>query len=135
MIDLQTWRKIPAPYADRPCHAHNRLISSVQMSADERRGVARAIAAKLAIATGPSVFLLPLQGIEEWDRAGQGLHDPEGLATFVAAIRASITAPTELIELPCHINDPAFVETVLSTFDGWIANGSVPPGGVEGTAS
>jgi uncharacterized protein (UPF0261 family) len=128
MIDLQTWRDVPEQYAGRPNHAHNRLISSVQMSASERRRAAAAIGGKLAVATGPSVFILPLQGIEEWDRAGEGLHDPVGLQAFVEELRTAMVAPTELVELDCHINDPLFVDTVLEIFDRWVLEGRVPPG-------
>ena len=132
MIDLQTWREIPKAYAGRPCHAHNRLISSVQMTPAERRAAAGAIGGKLALATGPSAFILPLRGIEEWDRVGQGLHDPEGLRSFAEAVRGAVAAPTELVELDCHINDPDFVRTVLSIFDRWVLEGKIPPGRAPG---
>lgn len=125
MIDFQTWRGTPPQFAGRPAHAHNRLISSVQMSPEERLRFAAALGGKLRSATGPSVFLLPLHGIEEWDRPGQGLHDAAGLATFVDAIRESVGTPTQLVELPCHINDPAFVDAVLAVFDRWVAEGVV----------
>jgi uncharacterized protein (UPF0261 family) len=128
MIDMQRWRGVPQLYADRPYHAHNRLVASVQMTPAERRRAAAAIGKKLAMATGPSAFLLPLQGIEEWDRAGQGLHDPVGIDAFNEALRETIVAPTELIELSCHINDPPFVEMALRIFDGWVSEGHVPAG-------
>ena len=134
MIDFQTWRATPPNYAGRPSHAHNRLISSVQMTPAERRRVADAVGEKLKLATGPSVFLLPSVGIEEWDRTGQVLHDPEGVAEFVDALRRSIGAPTELKELSCHINDPEFVDAALEVFDRWVREGHVPPG-VTGTQS
>jgi len=128
MIDVQAWREIAPGYAGRPWHAHNRLIACVAMSPAERRRAAEAFGAKLKAATGPCVFLLPLHGIEEWDRPGKPMHDPAGLAAFVDAARASITAPTELVELSCHINDPAFVAAVLAIFDRWVQEGRVPPG-------
>ncbi len=132
MIDMQTWRGIPPQYADRPYHAHNRLVASVQMTPAERRRAAAAIGEKLAAHTGPSVFLLPLQGMEEWDRDGQGLHDPKGIEAFNEALREAIVAPTELVELSCHINDPSFVDAALEVFDRWVREGHVPPGVVSG---
>lgn len=135
MIDFQTWRETPPSYRGRPSHAHNRLISSVQMTPAERRRVADAVGEKLKLATGPSVFLLPVHGIEEWDRPGQVSHDPEGVAEFVDALRGSITAPTELQELSCHINDPEFVQAALAVFDRWVREGRVPPGAVVGAQS
>jgi uncharacterized protein (UPF0261 family) len=76
------------------------------------------------------VFLMPLLGVEEWDRAGQVMHDAPGLAAYVAALRESIAAPAQLVELSCHINDPAFVEAALGIFDAWVREGRVPPGAV-----
>jgi uncharacterized protein (UPF0261 family) len=128
MIDLQTWREIPAHYANRACHAHNRLISSVQMTPVERQRTARAIGDKLAQATGPTAFVMPLHGIEEWDRKDQSLHDPQGLQTFTEAIRDSIRPPAQLVEVPCHINDAVFVAAVLAIFDRWVSEGHIPHG-------
>jgi uncharacterized protein (UPF0261 family) len=128
MVDYQTWRETPAVYAGRPSHAHNRLISSVQMSAAERRRFAQVLGEKLRLPLGLSVFLLPLHGVEEWDRPGQPLHDPQGLAAFVDAVRLSVSGPTELIELNCHINDAAFVEAALGIFDRWVSEGRIPAG-------
>jgi uncharacterized protein (UPF0261 family) len=128
MIDFQTWRETPPAYVGRPNHAHNRLISSVQMTAAERRRFAQALGEKLRVAHGASAFLLPLNGIEEWDRPGQPLHDPAGLTAFVDGVRESVGGSTELIELPCHINDPAFVDAALGIFDRWVTEGRIPSG-------
>jgi uncharacterized protein (UPF0261 family) len=112
----------------RPRHALNRLSSSVQMTSLERRRAAQTLAAKLSLAAGPSVCLLPLNGIDEWDRPGQALHDPPGLADFLEALRSSMSGGTRFMELPCHINDPAFVEAALAVFDAWVEAGLIPRG-------
>ena len=59
MVDLPTWQDLPAKFAQRPFHAHNRLIASVTVDADDRRQVARTIAAKLGSLEGRSAFILP----------------------------------------------------------------------------
>jgi uncharacterized protein (UPF0261 family) len=132
MIDLQTWQGVPEKYAGRPYHAHNRLIASVTMTAVERRAAARLIMKKLAQAQGPTAFVLPLRGIQEWDRPGQALHDPEGLAAFVDEVRRSVHPPVELVELDCHINDPEFAAAVLAIFDRWVADGRITGAVVQG---
>lgn len=129
MIDYQTWRAMPPQYDGRPNHAHNRLISSVRMMPEERRRLAAVLGDKLRMPVGRSAFLLPLHGIEEWDRPGQPLHDREGLAAFVDGLRQSVRGATELVELSCHINDPPFVDAALAIFDRWVAEGHIPPGG------
>lgn len=128
MIDMQTWAPLRPGYEGRPYHAHNRLIASVLMTPDERRAAARLVAAKLSRATGPTAFISPLRGIEAWDRPGEGLHDPEGLAAFSDEIRRSIVAPVQLVEIDAHINDKAFTDTVLAIFDSWVREGRIVPG-------
>lgn len=123
MVDFQAWREPPARFKDRPFHAHNRLIASVTTPPEDRAAIARIIGAKVALATAPVQFILPIRGVQEWDRPGQPLHDPEGLETFVREARKSITP---LVEIDAHINDPAFTDLVVSIFDEWVAKGIIP---------
>lgn len=123
LIDFAGWQEIPAQYADRPFHAHNRLIKSSGLSPQERRDLIRDIAARLGAAKGPVHFMMPLEGVEEWDRPGGEAHDPEGLAAMIDEVRKSVDAP--VTEVACHINDEAFSEAVLEVLDGWIADGTI----------
>ena len=119
---------MPARFAGRPAHAHNRLIASVTIDADMRREVARAVMQRLHAATGPTALLLPLHGIEEWDRAGQPLHDPQGLAAFCDELQALPTGAVQRQVLDCHINDEAFAQATLAQLDAWVHAGHVPRG-------
>lgn len=128
MVDFPAWQPIPKDLVDRPFHAHNRLLASATSRPDDRRRIAQAIARKLATARAPVAFVLPAGGIQQWDREGEALHDPEGLSAFVDEMRSAIKAPVELHEIRGHINSPAFVETVLGIFDRWVEAGIVPAG-------
>jgi uncharacterized protein (UPF0261 family) len=128
MVDFPAWLPTPSELIDRPYHAHNRLLASATSRPDDRRRIARAIAAKLASAQAPVAFVLPAGGIQQWDREGEALHDPEGLSAFVAEMRAATKAPVELHEIADHINSTAFNATVLAIFDRWVKAGIVPAG-------
>lgn len=128
MVDFAAWAELSPHYADRPFHAHNRLIASITTPPEERRRLARMIGQKLALARAPVSLVLPLHGLEEWDRPGEPLHDPEGLEAFTTELRKSLHAPVQLVELEGHINDPGFVKAVLAIFDDWVARGIVAPG-------
>jgi len=123
LIDIVGWQPVPERIASQEIHAHNRLLSSVMMTPDQRREMARAMCTRLAQATGPVTFLLPLHGGNEWDRPGGVLADPEGLWAFVDEIRKNIPSNVDLVELDCHINDPEFVTAALDVFDGWHEQG------------
>ena len=128
MVDFPAWGPPPARWADRPVHAHNRLIASVCIDPAMRREVAREIGQRLAQATGPVALLVPTQGIEGWDRPGQPMHDPEGLAALVDELPRAAAANTRVQMLDTHINDTAFADAALAVLDRWVQEGRVPPG-------
>lgn len=125
LIDFAGWQEIPERYADRPFHAHNRLIKSSALNAGERRETAREMARRLSTATAPVHVILPNQGIEAWDRPGEPAHDPEGLAAFVDEMRKVMRPPIALTEIDAHINDRAFAVTALEILDAWVGSGTV----------
>lgn len=129
MIDLPAWKETPAQYAGRAYHAHNRLIASVTSTASERCAVARAIAEKLAMASGKVKVIVPRQGIQEWDREGQPLHEPEAHAAFVEEFSARLKAAgVDALGIDAHINDAAFTDAVLAIVDDWMRSGIIPRG-------
>ncbi len=127
LVDFVGWQEAPAKVANQELHAHNRLLSSVMMTADQRREMARAICGKLAMAKGPTTLLLPTQGGNEWDRPDGPLSDPHGLQVFVDEIRAHCPDNVTLIDLDAHINDPEFADAALKVFDNWVAEGILEP--------
>lgn len=128
LIDFAGWQEIPERYQDRPFHAHNRLIKSSGLNAEERRETAREVATRLKASDTPAHVILTNQGIEEWDRPGEPAHDPEAFAAFCDEMRAQMTAPIQFTELDCHINDQAFADAALAIFDAWIADGIIKKG-------
>lgn len=125
LVDLIAWQAVPACFEEHELHTHNRLISSVVLEADERREVARLHARKLGQASSPTVFLLPLAGVGEWDREGAPLHRPDAHASFCEAFRESCPDTATLCVLDSHINDEVFVAKALELFDIWLDDGIV----------
>lgn len=125
LVDLQAWQDPPERFKDREFHIHNRLVACAKLNLDERVAAAETIADKLMRAKGPTVFIMPLGGIDEWDKQSGPFHDAAGLAAFAGAIRKKIKPPVRLVELDAHINDAAFTDAVLQIFDAWIADGTI----------
>jgi uncharacterized protein (UPF0261 family) len=128
MVDIQAWRALPPQFADRPYHAHNRLIGSVTTAPDGRRDVARVIAQKLQSAKAPVAFILPSGGIQEWDQEGEPLHESEALEAFLDEMRKAVPSTIRFEETAAHINAPEFAAKALEVFDRWVAEGIVPRG-------
>mgnify|MGYP006164963047 FL=1 len=103
----------------------NRLIASVGIDADMRREFARELAHRLRQARGPVHLVLPLLGIEEWDRPGAPLHDAEGLSALMGECDQCDWGTVGVSRIDAHINDAAFVQQVLKVFDDWLARGLV----------
>jgi uncharacterized protein (UPF0261 family) len=131
ILDLAGWQEIPHRFKDRPFHQHNRLIKNVAFNIEERRDLARAMAERLVAAEGPTHFILPRGGVEEWDRPGEPAHDPDGLWAFTSEVERAMHGRVNMTVLDCHINDPEFCDAVLRTFDAWVARGVVPAGKVS----
>ncbi|MEX0351234.1 MAG: Tm-1-like ATP-binding domain-containing protein [Paracoccaceae bacterium] len=125
LVDVVGWQPLPAHFRDRPVHAHNRLLTSAVLNADERRQVAQALAGKLFKATAPVAFLLPRDGCNEWDRPDGDLHDAEGLLAFCNEIETALPGNVDLYALDAHINDDAFSARALEIFDDWVARGVI----------
>ena len=125
LVDYPAWGEMPVRFAGRPSHDHNRLIASVGVDPAMRREFARELASRLRQSQGPVHLILPQQGIEEWDRAGAPLHDPEGLAALLDECRHCDWGNAQLSWIDAHINDAAFVQEVLAVFDDWLAQGVV----------
>ncbi len=83
------------------------------------------MANRLSAAKGETHFVLPLGGVEDWDREGGETHDPDGLAALIDEARKVMPAAAPMTEVDAHINDPEFCNAVLALFDQWVAQGIV----------
>lgn len=119
-FDFATWR-IPDHVKDRSIHIHNRLISVALNTHEEKALIGKALAEKLNKAVGPAAMLIPLQGLEEWERPGSELHDPEGVKVLAGAFKAHVKPHVKVLELDMHINDKAFSDQVLALFDEMVS--------------
>lgn len=127
LVDVVGWQPLAEKWRNHLTHEHNRLLTSVVLGAAETKRVARAHSEQLASAKGPVAMILPEHGLGEWDREGADLHNPDGLAAFLAEIEATLPDNVQAHRIPCHINDTAFADKALEIFDGWFADGTVKP--------
>ncbi|SNT04096.1 Tm-1-like ATP-binding domain-containing protein [Antarctobacter heliothermus] len=127
LVDIVGWQPLPDKWKGHPAHAHNRLLTSVVLGAEERKQVARAHSDQLATAKGPVAMILPERGLGEWDREGADLHDKEGLRAFLTELEASLPSNVTRHRIDCHINDAVFADKALEIFDAWCAAGVVAP--------
>ncbi|MCP3672970.1 MAG: UPF0261 family protein [Gammaproteobacteria bacterium] len=128
LMDFESWDPPIERLDGREIHVHNRLISCAQLTVEEKIDVAKIIAQKLSKAKSPTAFIMPLGGIDEWDKQGGPFNDPEGLAAFAETIANELKDNVELHAIDAHINDESFVQTALCIFDRWQTDGIIPDG-------
>ncbi|MEN9550771.1 MAG: hypothetical protein RI896_712 [Pseudomonadota bacterium] len=125
LVDYPAWGQMPGRFAGRPSHQHNRLIASVGIDENMRREFAHELVNRLRQAKGPVHLVLPELGIEEWDRPGAPMHDPEGLAAMMDEFGKCNLEGIEVSRIQSHINDAPFVQQVLAVFDDWVDRGLI----------
>lgn len=125
LVDYPSWQDVPKKLQGRPGHVHNRLISSATLTPDERAQAGVEMLKCLAQSKGPVHIILPLEGIEEWDRMGEPAHDPEGLGAYLEAMRSNVSDPVKMSEIDAHINDQAFADEALRIFDAWLEDDTI----------
>jgi uncharacterized protein (UPF0261 family) len=109
MVNFGPRDTVPAKFADRKFHVHNASVTLMRTTPEENARLGEEIAKKLAAAKGPTVLMLPLQGVSAIDRPGQPFNDPAARAALYDAIRSQCGS-VERIELDRHINDAEFAE-------------------------
>jgi uncharacterized protein (UPF0261 family) len=129
MVDFAAWDVVPASLAGRSVHVHNRLIASATSPTSLRKLIAKEMVHRLHLAKGATALIMPLQGVEAWDRPGEPLHDPDGLEAFTDALRSEVAGLNSSAftykEVDAHINDGAFCDAVLALLDAWVESGMV----------
>jgi uncharacterized protein (UPF0261 family) len=110
MVNFGPRETVPERFNDRKFHIHNVSVTLMRTTPEECARLGQEIGRKLAAAKGRAAILLPLQGVSAIDRTGQPFDDPAARAALYDGIRAT-RGSTELIELDCHVNEPAFAES------------------------
>lgn len=118
MVNFWAQDSVPAKFAGRRLHSHNAQVTLMRTTPEENARIGAWIAAKLNRMTGPVRFLLPLGGVSALDAPGQPFRDPDADAALFGALRRDLqqTDRRRLVEVPAHINDPAFAAEAVRQF-------------------
>lgn len=112
MVNFWAYDTVPQQFKERTLYRHNANVTLMRTTPEECAELGRIIAAKLNAATGPTVLMLPLQGVSALDAEGQPFYLPAADQALFDALRTHTQPPVELVELDLHINDPAFATAV-----------------------
>jgi uncharacterized protein (UPF0261 family) len=92
---------------------HNSQLTLVRLSREELERTALLVAGRLNAAKGPTHVFIPLRGFSYPDHEGRAHWDPEVNEVFIRTLRSHLSAGIKYDELDLHINDDAFIDTVV----------------------
>jgi uncharacterized protein (UPF0261 family) len=110
MVNFGPMSSVPEMFRSRKFHRHNDNVTLMRTTPEENAKLGEEIATKVAKSTAPAAILLPLQGVSAIDKAGESFEDPAAREALIEAIRQNVGEQADMVELDCHINDPAFAE-------------------------
>lgn len=118
MVNFGAKDTVPARFQGRNLYIHNAQVTLMRTTAEENRAVGAWIAERLNRCEGEVRVLLPLGGVSALDAPGAPFHDPDADAALFDALRSGLraTGKRRLVELPHHVNDPAFAAALVAQF-------------------
>jgi uncharacterized protein (UPF0261 family)/ABC-type branched-subunit amino acid transport system ATPase component len=119
MVNFWAKPTVPAQFKDRNLHVHNPNVTLMRTTPDEAARIGRFIVDKLNRMEGPVRFLIPEGGLSGLDKPGGQFWDPAANRALFDVIASGFRAGTnrKLLRLPHHINDPAFADALVATFN------------------
>jgi uncharacterized protein (UPF0261 family)/ABC-type branched-subunit amino acid transport system ATPase component len=119
MVNFWARPTVPSQFRDRTVHVHNPNVTLMRTTPDEAARIGEFIVDKLNRMEGPVRFLIPEGGLSGLDRPGGPFWDPAANRALFDAIASSFRAGTtrKLLRLPHHINDQAFADALVATFN------------------
>jgi len=119
MVNFGPMDTVPQPYQHRNLYRHNAQVTLMRTTTEENVRMGKWLAVKLNQMEGPVRFLLPEKGVSLIDVPGKPFHDPEADQALFNTLKAEMiqTDQKKLISLPYEINDPAFAEALVASFN------------------
>ena len=112
MVNFWAMDTVPGKFKDRIFYKHNENVTLMRTTVEENEELGRIIAEKLNAASGPSVLVLPLNGVSMIDAEGQPFCSPEARQVLFRALREQLNDKVKLIEVDAHINDDSFADVI-----------------------
>jgi uncharacterized protein (UPF0261 family) len=90
--------------------------------------VADVMAERLNQATAPVIVAIPKGGFSFYNKDGLHFRDIKADEAFIQTLKAKLKPDIEICELDGHVNDPVFIQAILSKFEYLMELGSVNDG-------
>jgi uncharacterized protein (UPF0261 family) len=108
---------VPAEFDtdERNIIIHNPNVTSLLATTGEMRLLGEYIADHVNRALGPKAVALPLNGLDNYFKAGSQWHGVD-VTPLLDSLRAALDPAIEVVEMDANINDEAFADAVFALF-------------------
>ena len=130
MVNFGAPETVPAKFGGRRFYPHNPSVTLMRTTPEENAQLGEILARKLSAAKGPVTLILPLGGVSMIDAPGKPFFEAAADTRLFDALRRHVQGNVKIIELNCHINDPAFAARIVEEF---LAQMGGPPQAEEAT--
>jgi uncharacterized protein (UPF0261 family) len=89
----------------------------VRLTVEQMVRVADVMVARLNQATAPVIVAIPKGGFSFYNKDGLHFRDIEADEAFIQTLKMKLKPEIEICELDGHVNDPVFIEAILSIFE------------------
>lgn len=109
MVNFGPYDTVPEAYRGRNLYKHNPSVTLMRTTVEENRQLGEIIADKLNLSEGPTVLMLPLQGVSMLDVEGEAFRGAQEDEMLFNTLRQRINREkVELVEMETDINDQTF---------------------------
>jgi len=117
IITLRELETVPEIYRSQPHVKHNPHITLVRLTTEQMVKVADVVVERLNQATAPVIAAIPKGGFSFYNRDGLHFRDIKADQAFIQTLKTKLKPEIEICELDGHVNDPVFIEAILSLFE------------------
>jgi len=114
MVNFGPRETVPEKFAQRRFHIHNPTVTLMRTTPEENDALGKQIAYRASASRGPVALFLPLRGISALDVPDGPFWWPEADQALFASIRLWSGPKVKLVEMDCHLNDPAFAAAMVA---------------------
>lgn len=121
MVNFHGLETIPDRFGHRKALVHNPAVTVIRTNREEAAELGAVLAERVSQASGPVSVFLPLRGMSAYGVEGAPFHDPAADAAMFDAIRSTVAAQVELVELDLAINDPRFTQAMADVLHTYLS--------------
>lgn len=116
MVNFGPPGTVPERHRARVLHRHNPAVTLMRTTPEECAELGERLARRVNAGVGPRAVVLPLRAVSALSVVGGPFHDPRADAALFEAVRDTLSAEVDLLEIDLEINEPEFAAALVERY-------------------